>query len=254
MKVFILATLSLMSFSALAQTTAIDTRIEKRLERLNDLVLRERAHVYLSEAQKKDVLQNINLAISAIRADQGEPTPNPNPYPNPNPNPYPTPVPQRITVEGKIESTNFRFEAPTMGAIFNQCSDFVRTRFSNADEMMVSFNGRAYIRQTTSSYWYGADAICNQIYNLATPQNLAPETYQPLMLEGYIETLKVEFSGSTYGEVFNKCVRHVESRLSNADEMEISVNGDRRFRTTTSSYWYGAHAICQTVMKNVPRI
>ena len=77
MKCFLIAAISLMSFSSFAQSTSTESRIELRLERLNDLVQRERAHRFLSEAQKTEVLRNINAAILMIRADQ-----NPNPNPN----------------------------------------------------------------------------------------------------------------------------------------------------------------------------
>lgn len=247
MKSFLFLALSFISFSTFAQNIPIESRIELRLERLNDLVLKERAHQYLNEAQKREVLQNINQAISAIRADQ-TPIPPTNPYP-------PTiPQPQLITVEGKIESTNISFQGNTLGQVFNQCSDFVRSRISQADDMMISFNGNAYIRQTTTGWWSGPDAICNVIYTLATPQNLTVNSYQNLLVEGFVEGVKVEFVGSSYGEVFNKCVRNLETKLTQADDMEISVNGDRRYRLTTTGWWTGAHAICQSVMKNVPRI
>lgn len=252
MKKFMLAAITMMSFSAFAQTMPIESRIENRLERLNDLVMRQQSHRYVTQEQKQQILRNINEAILAIQADT-TPNPNPNPVPNPIPNPIPNP-PHLIVAEGKIENHNFRFEASTIGQVFNQCSDFVRARLSQADDLMVSFNGKAYIRQTTSGWWVGADAICNVIYNQATPQNLTPDAYQTLVVEGYIENLRVEFTGSSYGEVFNKCVRTVESKFSQADDMDISVNGDRRYRQTTSGWWVGAHTICQVVMKNVPKL
>lgn len=250
MKSLLLAVVATISFGALAQpNTTTEFRIENRLERLVELVQRERAHRFLNENQKRNVLQNINEAIQSIKADN---TPNPGPH-NPGPqNPNPGPM-NRITVEGKLENTNFSFEGLTTGQIFNQCSDWVRTRYSQADELYVSINGNAYIRQTTSSYWYGADGICNVIFNLMTAENLRLPVQQYIMIEGYIESTKVDFSGNSYGEVFNKCVRSVETKYSQADEMEISVNGDRRYRSTTSSYWYGAHAICTQAMKNVIR-
>jgi hypothetical protein len=250
MKCFLIAAISLMSLSSFAQTATVDARIENRLDRLNDLIIRAQAHRYIPEVQKREVLENINRAIMAMNSTGPAPTP----QPQPQPRPLPQPQPELIVVEGKIESINIHFEAPTIGGVFNQCSDFIRTRLSQADEMMISVNGNAYSRQVTSGWWSGPNAICQIIYNLLTPENLRQPTYQPLMVEGYVENHKVEFIGNSYGEVFNKCVRTLEPKLSQADEMEISVNGDRRYRQTTSEWWTGAHAICTVVMKNVPKL
>lgn len=255
MKTLLLAVVATISFGALAQpNTSTEFRIEKRLERLVELVQRDRAHRFLSEDEKRNVLQNINAAIVAIKDENNTPNPgpNPNPYPNPNPNPYPN----RIVVEGKIEQTNFIFDAVTTGQIFNQCSDFVRTRFSQVDDMMISINGNAYKRLiNSSSYWNGADAICNVIYAQLTPENMRLPIPQYIMIEGFIEQTRVEFVGNSYAEVFNKCVRSVETKFSQVDDMEIGVNGDRRYRSVnSSSYWRGAVEICTVVMKNVPRL
>jgi hypothetical protein len=92
------------------------------------------------------------------------------------------------------------------------------------------------------------------IYSLLTKENLRLPVQQYILIEGFIESTKVEFVGNSYGEVFNKCVRSIETKYSQADDMEIGVNGDRRYRSTTGSYWYGAHAICAQAMKNVPRL
>jgi len=82
MKSLLLAALSLMSLSAFAQNgTRIEQRIEQRLQRLNELVLTERAHLSLTEDKKQIVLKSVNEAIQMIRL---ETQPLPNPYPNPN--------------------------------------------------------------------------------------------------------------------------------------------------------------------------
>jgi len=240
MKKIIIGLFAIVSFSAIAQNTSLEYRIERRLEVLNDLVARQRAHLNLPQQDKEDILRNINQSILSIRND-GPTNPDPGPINN-------------IIAEGRIENHSFTFSGPTVGAVFNQCSDFIRTKLSQADELYVSFNGNAYIQKTTTGYWYGADQICNVIYQLMTPQNLTPE--RPIgytVVEGYLENLRVEFVGNTHGEIFNKCMKYTETRLTQADEMEISVNGGRRERFTTTGYWYGANQICRILTQKVPR-
>jgi len=81
-KLLCLALMSL-SFASFAQEN-IDLRIERRLERLNDLVQR-RVHTYLSQSEKAELLRSINQSILILKDDGTSPGPIPNPIPTPTP-------------------------------------------------------------------------------------------------------------------------------------------------------------------------
>lgn len=65
-----------LSFSAVAQTTdTVEGRIEMRLERLEQLVKVEKAHLYLPQQEQRQVLTQINQAIQTLRRQGPIPEP-----------------------------------------------------------------------------------------------------------------------------------------------------------------------------------
>lgn len=245
MKCLAIGLISLVSFTVLAQSQRTDVKIEERLERLNNLV-RQGRHTLLSQIEQKEVLKNINLSISLIKDDQEGGRPGQGNPPTP-------PMPARVKAVGRMGNKNFSFDAPTVGALFNQCSDWARTSVSSVNVIRVSFNDKAYLFLKNTNWWTNPDAICNAIYEQATPLNLMPDRLQPLVIEGYLGQKKVAFSGQSTGVVFNTCIHWVESNLSSINVMEISVNGDRRYRTNNPNWWTNPEAICTAAFERVPK-
>lgn len=65
-----------LSFGAVAQTTdTVEGRIEMRLERLEQLVKVEKAHLYLPQQEQRQVLTQINQAIQTLRRQGPVPEP-----------------------------------------------------------------------------------------------------------------------------------------------------------------------------------
>jgi hypothetical protein len=248
---------------AVANLDFIEAQIEQQIRELN-LRVSERAHHNLQPETKARLLMDLRQANAHFYVPPRPPIPvPPGPGPGPRP-PYPPmpprpPLPPRFAVvaEGKFETTPFRFEAMTVDMMFNQCSDFVRaTGPTRADDIYVSFNGRAYITlRNSSSWWSGQDEICNQVYQLATPENIAPEPYTgTLIVEGYIETTKVEFIGNSFGQVYNQCYDMYSNGTTKVDDMEISTNGSRREKLRNgASWWEGPREICDVVTQRLTR-
>ncbi|MFP5387133.1 MAG: hypothetical protein ACLGHN_13725, partial [Bacteriovoracia bacterium] len=75
MKKFISAFVICLSLSAVAQTEPVEVRIERRFDRLQDLVKIEKAHLYLTIEEQHQVLKNINQAIQLLRLEGPNPQP-----------------------------------------------------------------------------------------------------------------------------------------------------------------------------------
>ena len=157
-----------------------------------------------------------------------------------------------ITIVGKIEGRNINIQsAQSEAQAYNSCVETVKSlNITKADDLMVAINGHKYVRKTTGSWWYGANAICKVV------DSLVPSRITPVMTNGSydatgrIEGISFNFYGGNIEAIFNQCVEFVQQKgITRADDVSVSINGSRRQRYTTGSWWYSATEICNQVIR-----
>lgn len=228
-----------------ADETRLEATIQNRVETLGSIIIEQQRHLRLDIQEQTDLLRTLNSAITQARGRGQDTLPQ-----------APSRTPQ-ITVVGKVENIPFAFSGRTMGEIHNQCSDFMLRAegrgLERYDRLYFSTNGTPYKELNTSSWWREID-LCDKIYDA---ENAIPSRRRELRAEGLIESTPFIFRGSSYDEVFNSCVDQLEMHPIGNNKVDLiytSINGGKREKLTTTSWWSGSFEICRNVLKNVPQL
>ncbi|MDH4468440.1 MAG: hypothetical protein QE271_10300 [Bacteriovoracaceae bacterium] len=228
----------------------INYRIERRLEKLVDLIQRDRAHLAMYPQAKEVLLKNINFAIDSIVGNAGPgPGPNPNPYPNPTPFP-----PARILeVTALVEDFKLTLLGATVGEIFTQCMDSYPASSSSVDEIAVVANNSRVVWLYNRTSTYGdKGSVCSLI-----SQNVNVSTVnQPvgyITVNGAFEQSNFTLSGDSKAKILSQCFDAFQSSSHNGlDEIYVAVGKLPMVRLyNQKSYWNQASSACNQVMEVV---
>ena len=225
-------TLVAMSMFSFAQTNQVEFRIERRLNRLNELVASGELY-RLRPDTKEAVLSHINQAISAILRN------------DPGTNPGPGPQPSFFSATAIVENHLIEFKGMSNAEIFTQCIQNVPEM--RADEItLVGGNSNVKRLYNSSSYWSGKESICSVIMeNLNL--NFSPLS-KPILVYGSIEDRSFNITANSKAEVLARCFSFANGSAK-ADDILIGVNNDpmRKLRNN-SSWWTTPSAICYEIM------
>jgi hypothetical protein len=212
-------------------------RLRRQLEQANQTITLNNETITRLENtidRKNDKIADLRLQIQDLE-DQLNPVPVPN---------------REFTVNGSVEREAFLYQVVDKVQFFDKCVRQFRV-IQQADDMSIAINfNNEQILRNSSSYWKGVGNICGKLTQslnkTRVPSNLTGQITVQGMIEGQLVNIKAD---SKVG-VMNECSRVVRAAgIQQADDINITVNGDRiRNLRNSSSYWKGSE-ICNEVVK-----
>lgn len=229
----------------------------REAQRVQELITREADYLTVRQLdQVKDKLQEIREIIRrGGNPYPGPGRPNPPVFPPKNPPQYP-PQYGVVSVKGDIENQAFSFDIYDLHGLHTQCVAFVKSKnLTQVDDIKVSVNlGQIRILKNDSSWWRGANQICQQIASIAKANQVPTSQSNQNVVYGNIENQEFNFVGFGKADMFRQCESFVNSKnLTQVDDIVRVTNfGAERVLKNQSSWWRGTLEICQQVLAEVP--